>query len=124
MVDGAALGFLDVMDLSALFGNALDNAIEAVVQLPDPEQRLIHLSVSQEKGFLRIRLENRCREEEAVAGSLPKTSKQDKRNHGFGLKSICAIAEKYDGSATVHAEKGWFELRVLIPLAQTEGRSQ
>ncbi|MCD8143220.1 MAG: GHKL domain-containing protein [Clostridiales bacterium] len=120
VVDGAALAFMDVMDLSALFGNALDNAIEAVVQLPDPEQRLIHLSVSQEKGFLRIRLENRCREEETVARGLPKTSKQDKRNHGFGLKSICAIAEKYDGSATVHAEKGWFELRVLIPLAEEE----
>ncbi|MCD7918721.1 MAG: GHKL domain-containing protein [Clostridiales bacterium] len=118
VVDGAALGFLDVMDLSALFGNALDNAIEAVVQLPDPEQRLIHLSVSQERGFLRIRLENRCREEETVTGGLPKTSKRDKRNHGFGLKSICAIAEKYDGSATVHAEKGWFELRVLIPTGQ------
>ncbi|MCD8086902.1 MAG: GHKL domain-containing protein [Clostridiales bacterium] len=115
VVDGAALSFMDVMDLSALFGNALDNAMEAVLQLPDPEQRLIHLSVSQEKGFLRIRLENRCREEETVTGGLPKTSKQDKRNHGFGLKSICAIAEKYDGSATVHAEGGWFELRVLIP---------
>lgn len=118
VADGAALDFMDVMDLSVLFGNALDNAIEAVSQLPDPEQRLIHLSVSREKGFLRIRLENRCREQVTISKGLPITTKPDKRYHGFGVKSIFATAEKYGGSATVHAENGWFELRVLIPLAQ------
>ena len=46
VADGHALDFMSVMDLSALFGNALDNAIEAAEQVPDPEQRLIVLSVS------------------------------------------------------------------------------
>lgn len=120
VADGAALDFMDVMDLSVLFGNALDNAIEAVSQLPDPEERLIHLSVSREKGFLRIRLENRCKDEPiTLLHGLPITTKRDKRYHGFGVKSIRATAEKYGGSATVHAENGWFELRVLIPLRES-----
>jgi sensor histidine kinase regulating citrate/malate metabolism len=119
VADGAALDFMDVMDLSALFGNALDNAIEAVSLLPK-EQRLIHLSVCREKGFLRIRLENRCQDGIKIKNGVPVTTKRDKRYHGFGVKSIFATAEKYGGSATVQTQNGWFELRVLIPL---EGRA-
>lgn len=117
VADGEALSFLDVMDLSTIFGNALDNAIEGVSQIPEPEERLIHLSVSRERGFLRIRVENRCREDLKVKGGLlPITTKSDKRFHGYGLKSIFMTAEKYGGSAAVLAENGWFELRILIPL--------
>lgn len=121
VADGEALNFLDVMDLSTLFGNALDNAIEGVSQIPDPEERLIHLSVARERGFLRIRVENRCREELKVSGGkLPGTTKSDNRFHGYGLKSIVSTAKKYGGSATVLAENGWFELRILIPLQEKQ----
>ena len=116
VADGAALDFMDVMDLSTLFGNALDNAMESVAKLPDPEERLIHLSVARQKGFLRIRVENRCSTALVTGKSLPRTTKADSRFHGYGLKSIRHTAEKYGGSATVRAENGWFELRVLIPL--------
>ena len=48
---------------------------------------------------------------------LPETSKQDKDNHGFGLKSIKLIAEKYNGSLAVSTEiKNLFSLNILIPL--------
>ena len=116
VADGGALDFMDVVDLSSLFGNALDNAIEAVSCLPDPEQRLISLSVSRQKGFLRIRVENRCREDLRIRDKLPRTSKADRRAHGYGLKSITATVKKYGGSVTVHAADGWFELAILIPL--------
>lgn len=118
VADGHALDFMEVVDLSTLFGNALDNAIEGVSQFEDPEQRLIHLSVSRQKSFLRIRVENRCREDLTVGKGLPGTTKKDKNLHGYGLKSIQATAEKYGGSLTVRAENGWFELRVLIPLPE------
>ena len=49
---------MNPMDISALFGNALDNAIESVKKLPNPEQRLIHVSAMRQKDFLRIRVEN------------------------------------------------------------------
>lgn len=116
VADGAALDFMDVMDLSALFGNALDNAIEGVSVLPDDEQRLIHLSVARQKGFISIRLENRCKETMHIEKGLPSTTKAEKGLHGYGLKSIQATVAKYGGSVTVHAENGWFELRILIPL--------
>lgn len=49
VADGAALDFMDTMDLCSLFGNALDNAIESVEKLPDSEQRLIHLVVTRKR---------------------------------------------------------------------------
>ena len=115
VADGSALDFLGVAEISALFGNALDNAIEGVGKLPDPEQRLIHLSVTQQKGFLRVKIENRCVDGFVVGEELPKTTKQDRGLHGYGLKSIRATAEKYGGSAALRAENGWFTLSVLIP---------
>ena len=115
VADGSALDFLGVVEVSALFGNALDNAIEAVSKLTAPEQRLIHLSVTRQKGFLRIKVENRCVDDLVVGEELPKTTKEDKGLHGYGLKSIRATVEQYGGSVTLRAENGWFTLGVLIP---------
>lgn len=124
VVEGSALDFMDELDLCSLFGNALDNAIESAGQLPDPEQRLIHLSVNRERGFVRILLENRCAVVPELRRGLPVTTKADRRLHGFGLKSIKATAEKYGGSMTICASDGWFELRVLLPgeLSQNKAR--
>ena len=118
VADGAALDFMDVMDISNLFGNALDNAIESVSKIADPQRRLIHLSVSRQKGFAAIRIENCYEGALKFENGLPITTKADGRYHGFGLKSIQATARKYGGSATVSTRDGWFELRVLIPLEQ------
>ena len=118
VADGTALNFMDVMDISNLFGNALDNAIESVSKIADPQRRLIHLSVSRQKGFAAIRIENCYEGALKFENGLPITTKADGRYHGFGLKSIQATARKYGGSATVSTRDGWFELRVLIPLEQ------
>ena len=120
VADGAALDFMDVMDISNLFGNALDNAIEGVRKIQDPQRRLIHLSVARQKGFAAIRIENCYDGELRFENGLPLTTKKDDRYHGFGLKSIQNTAQKYGGTATVTTRDGWFELRVLIPMAQKE----
>lgn len=118
VADGTAINFMDVMDISNLFGNALDNAIESVSKLGDPQRRLIHLSISRQKGFAAIRIENCYEGALKFEHGLPLTTKADVQNHGFGLKSIQATARKYGGSVTVSTREGWFELRVLIPLEQ------
>lgn len=116
VIDGASLEFIDVMDLSALFGNILDNAIEGVLKVKDKEKRLIHLMVVQEKGFLRIRCENYYEGKIDFKDGLLKTTKSNQAFHGYGMKSIRSIAQKYGGSATFGAKGQWFEVRVLIPL--------
>lgn len=117
VADGKALGFMHPMDISALFGNALDNAMESVKKLANPEKRLIHVSVARQKNFLRIRVENCYAGELRLEAGIPASTKQDKRYHGFGLKSIQSIATKYGGSMTIASKDGWFELRILFPLS-------
>lgn len=116
VADGTAVDFIDDMDLSTLFGNMLDNAIESVSKIDEKEKRLIHLVVTKQKGFLRIKVENCYHEEPVFENGLPATTKEDKRFHGFGLKSIQSTVKKYGGSVTINAKDGWFELRILIPL--------
>lgn len=118
VADGAALDFMDVMDISNLFGNALDNAIEGTAKVADPERRLIHLSVARQKGFAAIRIENCYDGELQFENGRPVTTKADGRYHGFGVKSIQNTAAKYGGTATITTHDGWFELRVLIPMRQ------
>lgn len=118
VADGTALDFMDKMDISALFGNALDNAIECVGKIEDPEKRLIYLTLVRQKDFLRLRIENCCLEPVRFENGMPKTSKEDKRLHGFGVKSMDSIARKYNGSLTMGMEDQWFEVRILIPLPQ------
>lgn len=122
VADGHALDFMNVMDLSALFGNALDNAIEAAEQVELIEQRLIHLSVSRQKGFVKLQFRNRYPSGETISGTLPETTKRDKRFHGYGLKSIRSTVEKYGGSLAVHGENGWFEVGILIPVTDADYR--
>lgn len=112
--DGSALDFMNAMDISVLFGNALDNAIESVSRISLQEKRLIHLTVNRQKSFVRIHMENCYEGQLKMVDGLPVTSKKDTDFHGFGLKSIGTIVDKYGGSMTVCAENGWFELRVLF----------
>lgn len=116
VADGQLLSFLSVMDMSAIFGNALDNAIEGVEQIPVPSERLIHLSVSRQRGFVSIIVRNRYKNEPRFSDGLPLTTKGKTELHGYGVKSIKQTAEKYGGSATVGVRDGWFQLSVLIPL--------
>lgn len=118
VADGTLLDFMAEMDISALFGNMLDNAIESVEKLDDKEKRLIHLSVAEQKSFLRIRVENYTEEKILFRNGMPVTTKKDKHLHGFGMKSIQSTVRKYGGSVTAGVRDNWFELRVLIPLNQ------
>lgn len=116
VADGKALSFMHAMDVSSLFGNALDNAIESVKKIQEKEKRLIHVLVSRQKGFLRIKVEN-CYEGDIVfQNGLPATTKKEKEYHGYGLKSIQSTSAKYHGSVKIHLNKGWFELSILIPI--------
>lgn len=123
VAEGQALSFMNPMDISALFGNALDNAIESVKKLPNPEQRLIHVSAMRQKDFLRIRVENCYSGDLHFVDGMPTTTKRDARYHGYGLKSIQSIAQSYGGSVTIDTKDGWFELRLLIPVPKDTAKA-
>ena len=115
VADGDILDFMHVADICTIFGNALDNAIESVTLIDDPEKRLIHLSLSQKKNFVLIQINNYCENTITLKNGYPVTTKADKGNHGFGLKSIRYTIEKYHGTLNFDLNDNWFELKMLIP---------
>lgn len=113
MIDFEDAPFIETLDISTIFGNGMDNAIEACERLPQ-EQRVILVKAGKVHNFLSILMENTCLNEN---GSKPqRTSKKDEFLHGFGLSNIRRAVEKYNGQCTTHAEDGRFSLKILIPI--------
>lgn len=118
VVDGAAVDFMSAMDVSAVFGNALDNAMDGVLAVPDPERRLIKVALYARDRFVLLTFENYFTGELRTEDGDIVTRRSDRTRHGYGLKSIRYTAEKYGGSMTVNVEDDWFVLRILLPIPQ------
>lgn len=124
MADCSALGFVGDGDLYALFGNIVDNAVEAVSQVKDPDKKGISLNVREQSGCISIMSENYFEGELKISDNgLPQTTKRDTDYHGFGLKSVKAVAEKYGGSVSVVCEDDTFRINVLLPIP-SEGQKR
>lgn len=117
VADGSLLSGMSSMDIASLFGNALDNAIEATSKLPKCEQRLIKLALYEQNHFIVIRVENYydSRLKKDAEGNLRTTKRDDQHRHGFGVKSIRHITQQYGGEVTIRTEDHWFVLTALIP---------
>lgn len=116
MVQGAELGFMSSTDIVSLFSNALENAIECELRVEDAGKRCIALTVSRKGGFVCIHVENYCEERLELRDGLPVTTKADKGFHGFGVKSMRYVAEKYGGSIQAGTRKDMFVLNILLPV--------
>lgn len=113
MVDFHGIGFIEPLDLSTIFGNGLDNAMEADGKLPEG-QRAILLKAGRVQDFVSIRIENPCVPEEGTGNR--RTSKADRFLHGFGILNMKKAAEKYGGQLVAKQEKEKFVLKILIPI--------
>lgn len=85
-------GFSDI-DISILLSNLFDNAIEACMKLN--EGRFLSFHMFLYMGYLRIVMKNSV--DSSNAGNIRFTTKPDRKNHGFGIKTITEISEKYNG---------------------------
>ena len=116
VADGQALDFMNPMDISALFGNALDNAVEAVERIPDKKRQIISVKIATVSSMMQILIENTFDGEVHTADGQLLTRKQDAHNHGLGVRSIRATTEKYGGYASTTTEGDTFILNILIPI--------
>jgi len=115
MVDGQRLKFLRTEDLYSLFGNAIDNAVESVSQFADSEQKMITLRVASRANCLVVHIENPCPVPVKFNGGMPATTKANHDYHGYGMRSMRYITEKYGGTFTASYQDGLFSLDLLFP---------
>ena len=115
MIDGESLSFMAPYDISSLFGNAIDNAIESVMKEEEREKRIIKLNASLKRMYLTIHIENFCNEKVRFKDGIPVTNKSDKKNHGFGVKSMNYVVKKYGGTMTMRQDGCLVSLDILLP---------
>lgn len=121
LADCSRLGFISDADLYSLFGNIVDNATEAVMKVTDEHKKNINVIVRNVDEFVSIQVDN------YFAGTvvfgkdgLPRTCKGDDGYHGFGIKSVEAITDKYGGDLTISVNDDIFSLSILFPVAKCD----
>ena len=108
---------VDDVDLAVLLGNLMDNAIEAVTKL-DREEKLIEVTLSVVNGYQNIIVKNDVADSVISENEKLFTTKDNKRSHGFGLKSVRNLTEKYNGICEFYEEDGKFCVQIALPLDQ------
>lgn len=114
MADQQDLNMIDKQDIYVLFGNLLDNAIEAVSKIEQTEKRVINLSVHRKGQILYVEEYNYYEGKLRISNGMICTTKDNPSEHGYGLKSIKYIAEKYGGTVKVSCADQIFQLTVIM----------
>lgn len=109
-------------DLCVIVSNTIDNALREcqLMKADNPKiECLVQLKARKIKGFLSIICENSLRESQAEVlrgNSVMETSKEDKKNHGFGVKNIKRVVREYGGEVSFNVVDDMFSVSVLIPI--------
>lgn len=122
VADGSLLVFMNPVDLYTLFGNALDNAIEAVRKLESKEKRVIDIMLYERQSFLMLQIVNPMCGEVKFEDGLPLTTKAKNGYHGYGMKSMLHTIQKYEGHLTTEVKNGCFYFNVMLPLERDSNK--
>ncbi|MBQ7755681.1 MAG: GHKL domain-containing protein [Oscillospiraceae bacterium] len=97
-------------DIFILFGNLLDNAIEACEKCESGE---IYVTIFEKSGFTNIEITNTTDKTDI---DFSNTSKENTQNHGFGMKSVVDVVNKYDGVLTAENQNEKVSVKISIPI--------
>ena len=114
LINGKDFLFMSESETYSLFGNILDNAVEAVLKLEDIQKRVISIVSYRSKNQIVIHEENYFDGEVTFKDGLPKTTKGNEDIHGFGVKSISLISKKYKGEVSFYSRDDVFSLDILF----------
>lgn len=114
IADGASLLFMSPTDTYSFFMNALDNALESVVKVGE-EYRTISLYVKKRGNIVSVRISNHLTERVTFRDELPQTTKADKDYHGFGVRSMRYVVEKYGGNMVFEVTDDTFTVNAIFP---------
>lgn len=108
------LSMLAGVDLTTIVSNLLDNAVDAVLELPE-EQRYIHFAVAFQMGEIMIHVENPTKNDLKREGNAVVSTKEG--HLGLGLKNVEMVVKKYKGDFKIDVKDGNFVVAITIPIA-------
>ncbi len=106
---------INEFDLCVLFGNILDNALEACERLQPGECGLINIQAKTVKKCFLIEVKNSMDSMEKYTEGF--TGKESPKEHGLGLLNVGDVVHKYNGVVNIEAGNGIFVISILIPLS-------
>lgn len=118
IADGQCLTRMSPVDVYSVLGNIVDNAVEYLSTIADKEKRIITLMIRREGDMDIIQIDNYLESKPKEEQGIPLTTKQDKENHGYGLKSVQYILKKYDGIMRISMENHMFSITIALPQKQ------
>lgn len=107
-------GSIDELDLCVLFGNLLDNAMEACERLPEHKERFIEVQAQMVKKCFLLEVKNSTDLSQAM--EIGATRKENPKAHGIGLVNVNDVVQKYDGVMNTEVEENVFVISILLPL--------
>ena len=115
--DFSALNHISSVDMVTILGNAVDNAVEALQQLPEGQERIVYIKSAQYANMTVVSISNQFTGNLKMQNGILQTGKTDAEMHGIGLNSIQKAVKRYGGNVetNVDREDCWFRLRIMIP---------
>ncbi len=104
---------IDNVSLCSIYTNLLKNAIEELTRI-NAGTKLLKVEFMQGTQFLSIEIRNSLSGDSAKKSNLLETEKEDKRNHGIGLKNVKRTVKEYGGEFETRIEKDVFIARVIL----------
>lgn len=108
---------INEFDLCVLFGNILDNALNACGRMQRGECRFISIQAKTVKKCFLIEVKNSMDSTEKYADGF--TDKEDSQEHGIGLLNVRDVVTKYNGGVNTEAKEGIFAISILMPFPDT-----
>ncbi len=101
-------------DATIILGNLLDNAINALSKIENDNERYLFVKLKYSKGRLIIKVANSFNGVVIEESGKFKTTHKDKEEHGFGIKNVNNVVEKYGGMMDINYEKNIFQVMIIM----------
>ncbi|MGL5381274.1 MAG: ATP-binding protein [Clostridium sp.] len=108
--------FMEMIDVTSIFSNLLDNGIEACNKIDDKEKRYINIRGTIVKKYFVVKCENSKINNINIKNNKLLTDKKDKYLHGIGIQSIKSSIKKYNGDLEINIEDDKFIAMIYIPI--------
>jgi two-component system, LytTR family, sensor histidine kinase AgrC len=105
---------INMVDLTVIISNTLDNAIEACEKLPETD-RQIYVQALLEEDELFYAVRNKSLPVNMITNQLPASTNENPSFHGYGLQNVHTTLEKYHTLYAMDYENGWFEFATELP---------
>lgn len=113
-VHGELLQFMKPHHIASIFSNALTNAENYLDTVQEKEKKIIRVSLNKANGNIILVFQNYLKDQVRFSKNLPVTINNNKALHGYGMKSIQNIVERYNGILTISQKNNLFTLSIIF----------